>query len=117
MKFVAKIIVAVAVNAFALIAADFYIAGFVLQGGFKQLLMIAAILTALNFFIKPILNLVLGPIIVLTLGLGIIVVNAIILYILDILSKNLTIQTIPALFYGGLLIGVANFIFHLATKE
>lgn len=117
MKFLAKIVVAVAVNAFALVAADAYIPGFVLSGDFKQLLTIAAILTALNFFLKPVLKLVLGPVIVLTLGLGLIVVNALILYLLDILSKNLTIQTIPALIYGGLLIGVVNFITHLATKD
>lgn len=117
MKFLAKIVIAMAVNALALLAAQTYIPGFVLQGDLKQILVIAAILTALNFFVKPILKLVLGPIIVLTLGLGLVIVNAIILYILDILSKNLTIQTIPALVYGGLMVGIINFIFHLATKD
>jgi len=117
MRWLAKIVVAIAINAFALLAAEAYIPGFVMSGEFKQILAIAAILTALNFFIKPILKLVLGPIIVLTLGLGLIIVNAVILYILDILSKNITIQTIPALIYGGLLVGAVNFIFHLATKD
>src|SRR5437899_610457 len=116
MKLLAKVVMAVAANAFVLIGANAYIPGFVLSGGFEQILTAAAILTALNFLIKPILKLILGPIIVVTLGLGLILINAIILYVLDFLSKNITIETIPALIYGALVIGVVNFIFHLATK-
>ncbi len=117
MKSLAKIIIAIAVNAIALRVAEAYVPGFVLQGNLKQILTMATILTALNFFVKPILKLVLGPIIVLTLGLGIIIVNAIILFILDKLSTGLNIQTIPALVMSALIMGVANFIFHLATKS
>lgn len=116
MKLLAKIIVAVLANAIGLWAANAYIPGFVLTGDFKQVLGIAVILTLLNFFLKPILKLVLGPIIVLTLGLGLIVVNALVLYILDFFSKNLMIENIPALVYSTVLIGFINFVFHFATK-
>ncbi len=77
----------------------------------------AAILTLLNFILKPILTLVLGPVIILTLGLGLILVNARILKILDLFLNNLTIETIPALLYATILIGVVNFVFHTATKN
>ena len=116
MKWLAKIIVAVIANAVALLSAAAYIPGFRLEGDLKQVAGIALILTILNFILKPILKLVLGPIIILTLGLGLIIVNALILYVLDIISKNLTIETIPALVYATILVGVVNFVFHLATK-
>lgn len=116
MKLLAKIIVAIAANALGLWAATSYVPGFKITGGFKQFIIIAVILTLLNFVLKPILKLVLGPIIILTLGFGLIIVNALILYILDKLLPNITIETIPALIYSTIIIGLVNFIFHLATK-
>ncbi len=116
MKFIARILVAIAANAIALWAAATYIHGFEISGGPTEVLKIAAVFTILNFVLRPILKLVLGPIIILTLGLGLILVNALILFILDNLSASLTIQTIPALVYATLLIGVINFIFHIVER-
>ena len=117
MKPVAHVLVAIIANAIGLVASAYFITGFGLNVNAASLLVLAAILTALNFFLKPILKLFLGPIIVLTLGLGLIVVNALILYVLDILSQNLTIDGIPALIYASVIIGLVNFVFHFATKE
>lgn len=117
MKLLAKIIVAIIANAVALYIAATYVPGFVLTGDLPTLAIVALVLTALNFFLKPILTLFFGPVIIITLGLGLIIVNAIILKILDILSQNLTIQTIPALVVATIIIGAVNFIFHLATNE
>lgn len=116
MKLVAKILAAIAANAIAFWVAAEYIPGFTLTGNFTDLVKVALVFTLLNFIVKPILKLVLGPIIVLTLGLGLIVVNALMLWGLDKLSGNLTIEGIPALLYATVLIGVINFVFHLARK-
>lgn len=117
MKFLAKIILVVAANAAAIWAATQYIEGVRFDGSLRELAAAAAILTALNFVVKPILKLILGPIIVLTLGLGLILVNALVIYALDLLSRNLTVEGIPALFYATILISAVNFIVHLATKK
>ena len=117
MKLLAKIIVAIIANAIALYLAATYVSGFTLAGDIQAFVLVALVLTVLNFFLKPILTLVFGPVIVITLGLGLIVVNAVILKILDIFSQNLTIETIPALFIATLIVGAVNFVFHLATKE
>lgn len=116
MKFLAKIIITIAINVFALWAAATYIPGFKITSDFKQIVIIAIIFSALNLVLKPIIKLILGPVIVLTLGLGVILVNALMLFILDKLSQNITIETIPALIYGTILIGLINFVLHLATK-
>ena len=117
MKTAAKILVAFIANIIGLLAAAYFVTGFNLNIAYQDLLTLAAILTVLNLILKPILKLFLGPIIILTLGIGLILINIVILYILDILSKNLIIETIPALIYSSLIIGFINFIFHLATKK
>lgn len=117
MKFLAHLLFIITANAVALWVAAKYIDGFTLDGGIREIIIAALIFTVLNSLLKPILKLLLGPIIILTLGLGLILVNALILYVLDIFSQNLTIEGISALVYSTILIGVINFVFHLATKK
>lgn len=117
MKFIAKIIVAIGVNSIAIFSASKWVDGFELNTNFEKVLIIASILTALNFTVKPILKLILAPIIVLTLGIGLIVVNALILYFLDFFSEDISILTTNALIYSSLITGIGNFVFHIATKK
>jgi|SRR3989344_1575218 len=117
MRFLAKLILAVVVNAVALLAADAWVTGLTLTGGYGGLLTVAAILTLLNFLVKPLLKLVLGPIIVLTLGLGLIFVHVLVLAILDFLSPDLSIGNVSAYFVTALIIGLVNFSFHLLTRS
>lgn len=117
MRFLAKIVVAVVANAIGLVASAYFVPGFTLANDPQSTLIVAAALTALNFFLKPILKLVLGPVIFLTLGLGVILVNALILYVLTLLVDGLTISGIPAYLMSALIVGFTNFIFHLATKK
>ncbi len=108
-------------NAFALWLADKYVQGFVLHATLLQLVVVALILSLLNFLLKPLLVLVLGPIIIFTLGLGVLIVNALIIYLLPILARHLdmlhgsiSIETIPALIFTTLIVSAINFIIHLA---
>lgn len=108
-------------NAFALWLANLYVPGFVLTATWIQLIVLALILALLNFFLKPVLTLVLGPVIILTLGLGVLIVNAIIIYLLPILARHLdmlhgsiSIETIPALIFTTLIVSAINFIIHIA---
>ena len=117
MRSIAHIIVAILINALGLLAAAYFIFGVSLNGDIKTFIVMALVLTLLNAALKPILKLILAPIILITLGLGLILVNAIILNILDKIFINLTIASIPALLYASLVIGFVNFIFHLSTKD
>lgn len=120
MNWLIKVILITLGNALALWLANMWVPGFVINASFAQLLLIGFILAILNFFLKPLLALVLGPIILITLGLGIIIVNAIVLYLLPILTSHIdflrgtiTIQSIPALFIATILISVLNFVIHI----
>ncbi|MDP2599062.1 MAG: phage holin family protein [Candidatus Liptonbacteria bacterium] len=113
MKFIGKLVAHTLANALGFWAAIKYIPGFTITGDWEAFFVLAFALTILNFVLKPILKMILGPIIILTLGFGLILVNALILYGLDRFSTNLTIETIPALIYSTILIGLINFLFHL----
>lgn len=117
MKTFARYIVAIIGNVIGFLAAGYFVAGFSVTKDPKQLLFLAFVFALLNFILKPILKMVLGPIIILTLGLGILAINAGMLFLLDRFSENLTIATIPALVYASLIIGAVNFIFHMGTKK
>lgn len=117
MKALARLVLSVIVNAVGLYAAGHWIAGVTLPPDLKTLAIVAATLMVLNLTVKPILTLFLGPIIVLTLGFGLLIVNAIIVFVLDIIFPSLTIATIPALIWTSLILGALNLIAHLATKK
>ncbi|MDP3948736.1 MAG: phage holin family protein [bacterium] len=117
MKLVAKLLVAIAVNAAALFAAAYVVKGFNLNVTVQSIVFLAVILTLLNLLLKPMLKLILGPLIILTLGLGLILVNMVILYVLDIISPDITIVGIISLIYSSLIIGIVNFVFHFVTKD
>jgi putative membrane protein len=121
MHWLARLIIIVGGNTLALWVANQFVPGFVLNGNWVGIILVALILALLNFLLKPVLTLVLGPVIILTLGLGILLVNALILWLLpiiadhiDFLRGSITIQTIPALFLATLIVSAINFIIHLA---
>jgi putative membrane protein len=113
-----RIVVALISNAFALLLAQAIVPGFLLSPNFFDVLILALILAALNFFLKPVLKLIFGPIIVLTLGIGALAINMIIIYILDILSKGITIQgnLLLTLLFVSLIVGGVNMVVHWSRK-
>lgn len=117
MRILAKLIMAVLVNMVGLYAATEFVNGFMVVGGLKAFIVLAAILTVLNLILKPILQIILAPIIFITLGLGLVLVNALVLKSLTLFSPNLIIQGIPAFVLGALILSALNFVFHLSTKQ
>ena len=112
MKLLLKIVLRVLVNALGIYLCARYITGFHFTGDLIQLLLLAVILTILNLLLKPILKLILSPLIILTLGVALLFVNAIILYLLDFFSGNLTIDGVLALLLSSILFGILNLISH-----
>lgn len=110
MKFIAKIIFQIFSNTVGIFAAAQLIQGFSFTGGFKDLIITAAILGFINIFIRPILKLMFGPFIILTLGLFSIIINAGLLMLLDFFISSLTIGGYLPLLLASLLIGAINFL-------
>jgi len=116
-RFFGRIIFAFFSNLIALILAGNFIAGFELTDNFVNLLIAAAIFMLINIYIRPLIKLILSPAIILTLGLFTLVINAGMLYLLDILSENVTITGTEPLIYGTLLITGVNLLLNFSAKS
>lgn len=81
------------INIFALWATANYIGSFHLTDGIKSLLFVGLGFTILHFAIKPITNLILGPLNFLTLGLIGLVIDSLILYALTIYFPQVAITS------------------------
>ncbi|KKS82785.1 MAG: hypothetical protein UV58_C0005G0039 [Candidatus Wolfebacteria bacterium GW2011_GWC1_43_10] len=117
MKLIFKLIFLLASNAIALAIADYFVSGFDIQPTWQAYLEVIAVFTLINLLVRPILKLVLSPIIFITLGLGVIIVNALVLYALDWLVTGVTIAGLYPLVYATLIISIANFAFHFSAKR
>ncbi len=117
MKLISRLIFSLLSNLTALLVADYFVEGFEIAAGFKQFLIVGAVFTLINFFVKPILKLIFSPIIFITFGLGIIFVNAVVLYLLDFFSDYIKITGILPLLYATLIVGVVNLIIGFFAKR
>ena len=108
-----NVITALVANAIGLLGAAYFVAGFNVDAtdlvAFGALV---AVFTAVTLIIRPIIKLVLSPLIVLTLGLFNLVITGGLLMIVDNYSEYLTINGLPALLYGTLIITIINIIVH-----
>lgn len=110
MKTLGKLIILTAANTIAILAAAEFIVGFSFTGNFVALLITAVCLTAVQIFIRPLLSLIFGPLILLSFGLFSIIINAGLLFILDIVSPELTIQGYLPLLFTTLLVSVVHIV-------
>lgn len=117
MRLLARLTFSFFTNLVALILAGQLIVGFEISSDFINLLMAAGIFTLINLYIRPVVKFFLSPLVILTLGLFSLVINAGMLYLLDILSENVTITGIEALIYGTLLITVINILLNFSAKS
>ncbi|KKU35544.1 MAG: putative membrane protein, partial [Candidatus Wolfebacteria bacterium GW2011_GWC2_46_275] len=125
MKFLSRFLFSIFSNLLAFLIAIKFVEGFTIADGSTTLfgisvpvlVAVVALFTVINLFIRPIIKLILSPIIILTFGLGILVVNALMLYLLDYFSKNVTIQGLEPLAYATLIISVVNLIIGVSARK
>lgn len=77
------------------------------------LVLIGGILGIVNFFIKPILNIITLPLKFLTLGLFSILLNMAIIWFLDVLFLELIITNLTSLFLITMTVWIVNFFLGL----
>ena len=112
MKFLGNIVLAFAANALALLAAASYIPGvkFAWHNDFLGLIRTAALITAINIFLKPLAKLFLGPFILLSLGVVAILLNAVLLWVATYWAPELSFVNIKSVLLASLLFGAINFV-------
>jgi putative membrane protein len=90
-----------------------FIPGVEFIGPWKTLLLAGLILGLINFFIKPVLKFITGPLRMLTFGLFGLVINMAIIWAVDILFKELVISGLVPLLWTTLLLWGLGFLLPL----
>lgn len=119
-----RILYTVIINAFALFVASLILDGLSFEGGWVAPVIVALILTVLNYFVKPVMKFLSFPIVFLTGGLFLIVINAFILYlskylleIMDIAGVAMNVDGLLTYLFGAIIFGLANWLIHWFLKE
>ncbi len=103
-------------NGLGLYLANQYVPGFRVDLTLDGFIAATIVLTVINFFIRPILNLIFAPFIFLTLGLASFVLNAFTLYALDYLLPVVSISGLLPLISATLIITFVNVTLGFLSK-
>lgn len=119
-----RILVTILANALALFLVSKLLDGFVFEGGLIAPVIVAAILTVLNFILKPILKFLSFPLVFLTGGLFLIVLNAFMLYLANYLLEvmafegvDLAVDGVLTYALAAVIFGIANWLIHWFLKD
>lgn len=111
-----------AAGAVGLLLAKFLVPGFEVVGELSKslqiILLAGVVLGLINFFIKPVINLITLPLRWLSFGLFGLAINLLIVWLIDIVfSPELTIHGFKALFLTTLLVWLASFFAPRGKKK
>ncbi|PIR58331.1 MAG: hypothetical protein COU70_01420 [Parcubacteria group bacterium CG10_big_fil_rev_8_21_14_0_10_35_15] len=87
-----------------------FVNGVQVSGNWKTFVIIGVVLGVVNFFIKPILDVLSLPLKILTLGLFSLIINMTLVWLIDIIFVELVINGLIPLFWTTALIWLANFV-------
>ncbi len=86
-----------------------FVPGIQFSGEIKDLVLAGCFLGLINFFIKPILNLITLPLRIITLGLFGLIINMGVLWAVDIFFPELDIRGIVPLFWSTLIVWLLHY--------
>lgn len=115
MNAISKFIVAFSANITAILLTAYFVSGFILVPDISGIVSIVLIITIVNLTIRPLIKLVLSPLIFVTFGLFTILINAGIIYVIDIYSEYLTITGPWHLVEAAHIISIINLVINYAA--
>ncbi|MFO7726612.1 MAG: phage holin family protein [Oceanipulchritudo sp.] len=77
------------------------------------LILVALVLALLNVILKPVLVLFTLPFVIFTFGLGLILINAVLLFLAGQLVPGFTVPTFGSALLGALVVSLVNLALHL----
>ena len=105
-----NLIIRLIINAIALVAADWFVEGISIQGGWLNIAILALIFGVINAIIKPIVKVLSLPFILITLGLFTLVVNALMLMLTSWFSSSMQIDGFGSAFWGAIIISLVSWL-------
>ena len=79
----------------------------------QTLLVVALVLSLLNMVVKPVLVLFTLPFVIFTLGLGILLINAVLLYMVGTLVPGYEVASFGTAFLGALIISIISIMVNI----
>ena len=116
MKTLSHLVLSFVTNSFALWGAGVLVTGVTIPSDPLLFVRVAILFTFVWVLVRPLVKLVLGPLIIITFGLGVLVVNALVLYVVARLTQDFTITGLAPLVYATVLISAVNVVVHVAAK-
>lgn len=111
-----RILLALTLNAVALIVTAYIVPGFHVDN-FTTAILAAIVLGVVNTFIKPILNFISIPLTIITLGLFVLIINAIVLFIVSAIVKGFSVDGwVPAIL-GAIVLSITSTILNAILKD
>jgi len=117
MKLISRFILAVISNSVAIMVASHFLPGFLVSNDITIIVSLSAVLSLINLFIRPLIKFILTPLIILTLGLLSFAINAGMLYFLDFLSQNITINSLRDLIIATLIFSLISVFINFSAKN
>ena len=102
-----QIIIALVLNALALMATAYIVPGFHVAD-FKSAVLASVVLGVVNTFIKPILKFITLPITLITLGLFSFVINALVLFMVSAVVPGLKLDSWIAAILGSIVLSIVG---------
>lgn len=113
-----KFLIRVIVNSLSIWVAGLILDKVSLDGNVLQILFVGLIFGLVNALIKPFLKLISAPIIVVTLGLFTVVINAFLLWLVDILSGDLlNIEGVLTYLWASIIISLVSWVLSLVMSD
>ncbi len=111
-----QILLALVLNALALLATAYVVPGFKVDN-YTTAILAAIVLGVVNTFIKPALSFVTAPLTILTLGLFTFVVDAVVLFIVSYFVPGLMINGWIAAILGAIVLSIVATILNALLKD
>jgi len=105
-----QLLIRIVANAAAIFVAAIFVNKLSYQDSFVVLLISATILSIINAVIRPVVVIFSLPAYIFTLGLFSIVVNALMLYLVDLLYAPFEVSGLVAAILAGIVVGLVNYI-------
>lgn len=110
MRFLARFLLRIALNAGAIWLATRLLPGFQFPANIPMLFSAGVVLAVIFTIVRPILRIISFPFLILTFGLFNIIINIILLLIAEKFIAQLVITDVWSLFWASVILGIANSI-------
>ncbi len=111
-----KLLVRLILLSVAVFLADYLVAG-VHTDGWLTIIIAGALLTIVQFIVKPIIRILTLPITIITLGIFLVVLNAIFFWFVSGIVPGMDVDTFTAALLGSLVVSVFNWIASMFGKS